>query len=91
MACTDRVDGYPAVIPMCIDCETGVLIRRETGGFLIAWSDPQDPPGFDTTVDPLFLPKLAERIGNRSLCDRKEYAGRHRQAGNAGFRGNGRL
>lgn len=65
MACTDRVDGYPAVIPMCIDCETGVLIRRETGGFLIAWSDPEDPPGFDTSVDPLFLPKLAERIGNR--------------------------
>ena len=65
MACTDRVEGYPAVIPMVIDCETSVLIRRESGGFLIAWSDPSDPPGFDTTVDPQFLPRLAERIGNR--------------------------
>jgi sarcosine oxidase subunit beta len=42
-----------------------VLIRRESGGFLIAWSNPHDPPGTDTSVDPAFLPAVAERIGNR--------------------------
>lgn len=69
LACTDPVASYdasiPAIIPMCIDLDTGVLIRRESGGFLIAWSNPDDPPGTDTSVDPDFLPQVAERIGNR--------------------------
>ncbi len=69
LACTDPVASYaatiPPVIPMCVDLDTGVLIRRESGGFLIAWSNPHDPPGTDTSVDPAFLPAVAERIGNR--------------------------
>ncbi len=65
LACTDRVDGYPPVIPMCVDLDTGVLIRRESGGFLIAYSNPGDPPGKDTGLDPEFLGQVAERIGNR--------------------------
>jgi len=69
LACTEPGAGYdatvPPLIPMCIDLDTGVLIRRESGGFLIAWSNPDDPPGTDTSVDPDFLPQLAERIGNR--------------------------
>ncbi len=52
--------------PMCVDLDTGVLVRREvSGGWVVAYSDPGDPPGRDTTLDPTFLPKLAERIGNR--------------------------
>ena len=50
---------------MCVDLDTGVLIRRESGGFLIAYSDPDDPPGTDTSLDPKFLTQVAERIGNR--------------------------
>ncbi len=65
LACTDPVPGYPPVIPMCVDLDTGVLIRRESGGFLIAWSNPDDPPGTDTRLDPLFLGQVAERIGHR--------------------------
>jgi sarcosine oxidase subunit beta len=65
LACTDPVTGYPEVIPMCVDVDTGVLVRRESGGFLLAWSDPSDPPGRDTSVDPRFLDGLAERVGNR--------------------------
>jgi sarcosine oxidase subunit beta len=69
LACTDPVAAYdaaiPPLIPMCVDLDTGVLIRRESGGFLIAWSNPHDPPGTDTSVDPAFLPAVAERIGNR--------------------------
>jgi sarcosine oxidase subunit beta len=65
LACTDPVAGYPRVIPMCVDVDTGVLVRRESGGFLLAWSDPDDPPGRDTAVDPRFLDGLAERVGNR--------------------------
>ena len=54
------------LIPMCVDLDTGVLVRREpSGGYVIAYSNPDDPPGRDTTVDPAFFDDLAERIGNR--------------------------
>lgn len=43
-----------------------MLVRREaSGGFVVAWSDPDDPPSWDTTVDPRFLEQLASRVGNR--------------------------
>ena len=62
-----RADGEPSgLIPMCIDVETGVLVRKEVGGgYLLAYSNPDDPPGWDTSVDPRFLEELAARIGNR--------------------------
>jgi sarcosine oxidase subunit beta len=62
-----REPGGPGeLIPMCVDLDTGVLIRREvSGGFVIAWSDPDDPPSWDTGVDPRFLEQLASRVGNR--------------------------
>jgi sarcosine oxidase, subunit beta len=62
-----REPGGPGeLIPMCVDLDTGVLIRREvSGGFVIAWSDPDDPPSWDSGVDPRFLEQLASRVGNR--------------------------
>jgi len=54
------------LIPMCVDLDTGVLIRREVaGGFVVAYSDPNDPPSREMTVDPRFVEALAERVGNR--------------------------
>jgi sarcosine oxidase subunit beta len=54
------------LIPMCVDLDTGVLVRRELrGGFVLAWSDPDDPPSWETTVDPRFLEGLAQRVGHR--------------------------
>lgn len=54
------------LIPMCVDVDTGVLVRREpSGGYVVAYSDPKDRPGRETSVDPRFLEALAERIGNR--------------------------
>jgi sarcosine oxidase subunit beta len=65
LACTEPVSGFPAAIPMCVDTDTGVLIRREGAGFLIGFSDPDDPPSMDTAFDPAFLDAIAARIGNR--------------------------
>lgn len=65
LACTEGVAGIPAAIPMCVDNDTGVLIRREGAGFLIGFSDPADPPSMDTAFDPAFLDAIAARIGNR--------------------------
>jgi sarcosine oxidase subunit beta len=62
-----REPGGPGpLIPMCVDLDTGVLVRREaSGGFVVAWSDPDDLPTWDTGVDPRFLEQLAQRVGNR--------------------------
>jgi sarcosine oxidase, subunit beta len=65
LACTEAVAGIPAAIPMCVDNDTGVLIRREGAGMLVGFSDPVDPPSMDTTFDPSFLDAVAARIGNR--------------------------
>lgn len=62
-----RAPGHSAdLVPMCVDFDTGVLIRREVGGgYLIAFANPGDEPGSETSVDPRFLEDVAERIGNR--------------------------
>ena len=62
------MDPSPAggLTPMTVDVDTGVLVRREpAGGWIVAYSDPGDPPGWDTSVDPAFLPALAARLPNR--------------------------
>ena len=57
---------HDELIPMCVDLDTGVLVRREAGGgYVIAYSDPDDPSSRDVTLDPEFLPQVAARIGNR--------------------------
>jgi sarcosine oxidase subunit beta len=59
-------NGSPGLIPMCIDVDTGVLVRGEVGGgYVIAYSNPDDPPGWDTSLDPRFLEDLGRLIGNR--------------------------
>jgi sarcosine oxidase subunit beta len=59
-------DGSEELIPMCVDLDTGVLVRREVGGgYVVAYSDPDDPPGWDVSVDPKFFDDLADRVGNR--------------------------
>ncbi|MEA2497610.1 MAG: hypothetical protein QOH26_15 [Actinomycetota bacterium] len=58
--------NMPAAMPMCVDLDTGVLVRREgPDGYLIAYSDPTDLPGWDDTLDSGFLAAVAARIGNR--------------------------
>jgi sarcosine oxidase subunit beta len=65
LACTEALAGAPMVIPMTIDLDTGLLIRREGRGILFAYSDPDDPPGFDTTFDPAFVGIVAEKAAVR--------------------------
>jgi sarcosine oxidase subunit beta len=54
-------------LPMCVDLDTGVLVREhaERASFVAAWSDPDDPPSWDTDVDPRFPDALARRVGHR--------------------------
>jgi sarcosine oxidase subunit beta len=60
------LDAPGALTPMVVDLDTGVLVRREVaGGWVVAYSNPADPPGRDTSLDPRFLEELATRVGNR--------------------------
>jgi sarcosine oxidase subunit beta len=65
LAVTEAIPGMPDVTPMLVDSDTGVLTRREGSGFLIGFSDPNDPPSLDTSFDPAFLDAIAARISNR--------------------------
>ena len=58
-------DALPAVIPMVIDADTGVLVRREGDRVLIAYSNPDEPPGFNFSFDPDFAERIAEPLSMR--------------------------
>ncbi len=49
----------PPVIPMTIDADSGVLVRREGSRAAIAWSNADEPPGFNAAFDPDFFLRFA--------------------------------
>ena len=57
--------ALPPVIPMTIDADTGVLIRREGSRVLIAYSNPDEPPGFNLAFDPDFPLRIAAALDAR--------------------------
>jgi sarcosine oxidase subunit beta len=57
--------SLPRMIPMTIDADSGVLIRREGNRVLIAYSNPDEPPGFNTAFDPDFPLRIAEKLDAR--------------------------
>ena len=63
LVCTEPIAGVPDSIPMCVDMDTGVLIRREAGGILIGYLDPESPSTTDTDFEPAFLDAIASRVG----------------------------
>ena len=50
---------------MTIDADSGVLVRREGDRILIAYSNPDEPPGFDLSFDPEFVHRFAEPLERR--------------------------
>jgi sarcosine oxidase subunit beta len=65
LACTEPVVGIPEGIPMCVDADTGLHIRREGGGVLIGWPDPDVVPGDDDSFDEAFLEAVARHAPHR--------------------------
>jgi len=53
-------DKVPASRLMVIDFESTFYFHREGGGLLFGMGDPEEQPGFDTTVRWDFLPKVIE-------------------------------
>lgn len=82
LACTEPATAGPVAMPMCVDTDTGVLVRREAGGYIVCWADPAEEPSESTQLDPNFLAALAQRVGNRfpflesiAVNERKCWAG----------------
>ncbi len=74
--------SLPRVIPMTIDADSGVLVRREGDRVAIAYSNPDEPPGFVSAFDADFPLRVAEPLEARfpsiaaaGLDIRKSWAG----------------
>jgi sarcosine oxidase subunit beta len=62
---TEPFDEFPHTAPMIIDMSNGFHFRPEGLGFLLAWNDPEETPGFRTDVEPTFIEKILTRAANR--------------------------
>ncbi len=62
---TEPFDQFPHTSPMIIDMSTGFHFRPEARGFLLAWNDPEETPGYKTDFDPAFIEKILVRAADR--------------------------
>jgi sarcosine oxidase subunit beta len=65
---TEPFDEFPHTAPMIIDMSNGFHFRPEALGFLLAWNDPEETPGFKTDFDPAFVEKILTRAADRVPC-----------------------
>ena len=64
---SEPFDEFPHTAPMIIDMSNGFHFRPEGRGFLLAWNDPEETPGFKTEFDPEFDPELMEKFVEKIL------------------------
>jgi sarcosine oxidase subunit beta len=62
---TEPFDRFPHTAPMIIDMSNGFHFRPESLGFLLAWNDPEETPGYKTNFEPAFVEKILIRAANR--------------------------
>jgi sarcosine oxidase, subunit beta len=62
---TEPFDQFPHSAPMIIDMSNGFHFRPEGLGFLLAWNDPEEKPGYKTDFDPAFIEKILTRAAER--------------------------
>ncbi|MGH9522003.1 MAG: NAD(P)/FAD-dependent oxidoreductase [Terriglobales bacterium] len=65
---TEPFADYPHTAPMTIDMTNGFHFRPESLGFLLAWNDPEETPGYKTDFDPAFVEKVLTRAADRVPC-----------------------
>lgn len=62
---TEPFDQFPHSAPMIIDMSNGFHFRPEALGFLLAWNDPEETPGYKMDFDPAFIEKILVRAADR--------------------------
>ena len=62
---TETFDQFPHTAPMIIDMSNGFHFRPESRGFLLAWNDPEETPGYKTEFEPSFIEKILLRAADR--------------------------
>jgi sarcosine oxidase subunit beta len=62
---TEPFDQFPHTAPMIVDMSTGFHFRPESRGFLLAWNDPEETPGYKTDFEPSFIEKILIRAADR--------------------------
>ena len=62
---TEPFDQFPHTAPMIIDMSNGFHFRPEARGFLLAWNDPEEAPGYKTDFEPAFIEKILTRAADR--------------------------
>ncbi len=62
---TEPFDEFPHTAPMIIDMSNGFHFRPEGRGFLLAWNDPEETPGYKTDFDTAFIEKILIRAADR--------------------------
>jgi sarcosine oxidase subunit beta len=65
---SEPFDQFPHTAPMIIDMSNGFHFRPENRGFLLAWNDPEETPGYKTDFDPGFVEKILTRAADRVPC-----------------------
>ena len=77
IAVTEAVPGMPPDVPMTIDFDTSFYFHGEGPGVLVGMSDPQETPGFRTTVSDAWLPRLYAAMSRRvpALLDARTIGG----------------
>ncbi len=62
---TEPFDQFPHTAPMIIDMSNGFHFRPEALGFLLAWNDPEETPGYKMDFEPSFIEKILTRAADR--------------------------
>ena len=62
---SEPFSDFPHTSPMVIDMSNGFHFRPEGRGFLLAWNDPEETPGYKTDFEPSFIEKILIHAANR--------------------------
>ncbi len=62
---TEPFDEFPHSAPMIIDMSTGFHFRPEGRGFLLAWNDSEETPGYKMEFDEGFIEKILTLAADR--------------------------
>jgi sarcosine oxidase subunit beta len=62
---SEPFSDFPHSAPMVIDMSNGFHFRPEGRGFLLAWNDPEETPGYKFDFEPSFIEKILIHAADR--------------------------